>query len=168
MVDFTVKVIQEILKNVKESEGYRKIDIKRAENKRFSELTKKQQLTFFLMSGLWNEQLRNFQKEFLIKMMSIYLKQNCSGGQRFEDLLCGLYKNGTQTARNKIGILLDEGFYDIEEFTYDVMKYIDAYCRNKNINVESLIYDVLNWKIDRDICNRWMEALLEKKECKGE
>lgn len=155
---FTYEKIIEIFNNMKQSENFQKINIKRAENKRFNSLFQSEKLTFFGIADCKDEKIANYKKEFLIKMLSIYEKQN--GSKKFEDLLYTIYKNGSSTAKQKISLLLDEGFYDNESFTYDVMRYIDSYLRNENFDVISLTYDVLNYKTDISISNRWMNALL--------
>ena len=113
------------------------------------------------MKQFWT--LPEYKKNFLLNMISLYIRQDCKNGKNFEKCLGEIYLAGNTGVQESISYFVSE---DGKDFVVDMERYLQIFSNDSNINVVKLTCDVLN--LNKLIKREWRNSILNIKEIKKE
>ena len=145
--------IPAIFEKIKELDNEKKMQFKRAANVSFENLQTTQRITFFNL--LDDDSMGKAKSEFLIYMMSMFVKQDCQTGKPFEKLLAEMYNAGSASVKQKIGYMIDEqDRYVLFDYIY---RYAKIFSKDHSIDIVKLTADILNWSYS--VKNDWIKVI---------
>lgn len=145
--------IPAIFEKIKELDNEKIMQLKRAANVSFENLQTTQRITFFNL--LDDDSMGKAKSEFLIHMMSMFVKQDCQTGKPFEKLLAEMYNAGSASVKQKIGYMIDEqDRYVLFDYIY---RYAKIFSKDHSIDIVKLTSDILNWSYS--VKNDWIKVI---------
>lgn len=132
--------ISEMFEKIDKLQDKDKLLIRRAYQMPFKKLSTPQIILFMKITG---GEIPAYKLDFLRNMMAIYVNQKCKGSILFENCLKDLYRNGSASAQQRIGYMIDEK--DLPTLYAYVTRYAEMFSQKNNVDIISLAYDVLNW-----------------------